>query len=290
MKKNLHSVGMRTVVGYGAMVLSCVMYAWSLNLFLAPNAIVTGGISGLAVMANYVNNNIQIGSLTVLLNLPILVLAIKFLGWKFVVKCLITLLCLGIVTDVFPDMPSITSDPLLASIYGGVCQGIGIGLFVKYGFSSGGTELLARLISQWTKVIKIPVCLGILDGIVVLIGTIVTKNINNMLYALIVIFVSTKISETMLMGLEKSKCCIIITDMGKEISDALIHRLPRGVTMLDGEGMYTSRPHNVVLTCVKNRQLVQLKQIIAEIDPSAFIIINDAVEVRGRGFQSLSSK
>ena len=202
-------------------------------------------------------------------------------------KCLITILFLGLLTDLFPALPAITTDPLLACLYGGVCQGIGIGLFVKYEFSSGGTELLARLISQWTKIIKIPVCVGILDGVVVLIGTIVTHNINNMLYALIVIFVSTKLSETVLMGLEKSKCCIIISDMGQEISQALIQKSPRGITMLDGEGMYTARPHKVLLTCVKNRQLMQLKQIVAEVDPSAFIIINDSVEVRGKGFQRL---
>ena len=273
--------------GYAAMLLGCLMYALSLNLFLAPHAIVAGGISGVSVMVNFLNPNVQIGFLTILLNLPILALAIKFLGWRFVGKCLITILSLGLLTDLFPALPAITTDPLLACLYGGVCQGIGIGLFVKYEFSSGGTELLARLISQWTKIIKIPVCVGILDGVVVLIGTIVTHNINNMLYALIVIFVSTKLSETVLMGLEKSKCCIIISDKGKEISQALIQKSPRGITMLDGEGMYTASPHKVLLTCVKNRQLMQLKQIVAEVDPSAFIIINDSVEVRGKGFQRL---
>jgi uncharacterized membrane-anchored protein YitT (DUF2179 family) len=173
----------------------------------------------------------------------------------------------------------------LASVYGGLCQGIGIGLFVRYEFSSGGTELLGRMVSRWTKVLNIPVSVGILDGIIVLLGAI--ENPSNMLYALIVIVVSTKISEVMLVGLEKSKLCIIITDKGEEISDVLLKNSPRGVTMLDGKGMYTKAEHNVVLTCVKNRQLTQLKQIVKSVDEHAFIIINDSVEVRGKGFQSL---
>ena len=129
--------------------------------------------------------------------------------------------------------------------------------------------------------------MGILDGIIVVAGAIATQNPNNMLYALIVVFVSTKVSEVVLVGLEKSKMCIIITDKGVELSDVLVHNSPRGVTMLAGEGMYTHNNHNVVLTCVKNRQLTQLKQIVKSVDENAFIIINDSVEVRGKGFQAL---
>ena len=179
------------------------------------------------------------------------------------------------------------SDKILSSVYGGVCQGIGVGLFVRYEFSSGGTELLGRVISRVTKVITIPVCVGILDGIIVIVGAIVTRNPDNMLYALIVIFVSTKVAEVILMGLEKSKLCIIISDKGSEIAATLIEKSPRGVTMLDGVGMYTHKEHNVLLTCVKNHQLTQLKLIVKSVDEHAFIIINESVEVRGQGFQSL---
>ena len=129
-----------------------------------------------------------------------------------------------------------------------------------------------------------------MDGIIVVVGSIVTKNPQNMLYALIVVFVSTKVSEIVLVGLEKSKLCIIISDKGEEISQTLIERSPRGVTMLSGQGMYSHKEHNVVLTCVKNHQLTQLKQIVKSIDDHAFIIINDSVEVRGQGFQSLNDE
>ena len=277
----------KNLQGYFFMLVGCLAYALSTVLFVAPSSIVAGGVTGLSVLLNILNENIQIGMISIAINIPILLLAIKFCGIKFVLRCLLTITVLGIFTDLLAFLPAITDDYLLASLYGGICQGIGIGCFVKYEFSSGGTELLGRLISRWSRFLKIPVCVGILDGIIVILGTVVTKNFNNMLYALIVIFVSTKLSELVLMGIEKSKCCIIITDRGKEVSDTLLHNSPRGITMLEGQGMYTSQTHDVLITCVKNRQLTQLKQIVKDVDENAFIIVNDSVEVRGKGFRAL---
>jgi uncharacterized membrane-anchored protein YitT (DUF2179 family) len=160
-------------------------------------------------------------------------------------------------------------------------------MFVKYQFSSGGTELLGRVLAKFIKGLSIPVCVGILDGAIVIFGAIVTQNPANMLHALIVIFVSTKVSEMILVGFDKSKLCIIISDKGAEISAALLENSPRGVTMLEGQGMYTHNERNVLLTCVKNHQLTQLKQIVKSVDEKAFIIINESVEVRGQGFKAL---
>ena len=276
--------------GYVFMLIGCVMYALSTRLFLAPNSIVAGGVSGLSVLINLLNEKIPIGLISIAINVPILIAGIKFQGWKFIYRCLVTIVTLGVVTDIFEVLPALTTDGVLASLYGGVCQGIAIGLFVRFEFSSGGTELLGRLISRFVKVLKIPVCVGILDAIIVIAGAIVTKNPANMLYALIVVFVSTKVSEIILVGLEKSKLCFIISEKGEEIAKTLLEKSPRGVTMINGEGMYTHSEKNVLLTCVKNAQLTQLKQIVKDVDENAFIIINDSVEVRGKGFQNLNEK
>lgn len=278
---------LQEIKGYLFMVLGCIAYALSTRLFLAPNSIVAGGVSGLSVLINLMNEKIPIGMISIAINIPILIWGIKLQGWKFIIRCLITVATLGIVTDILAFLPVLTKDGVLSSLYGGVCQGIGIGLFVRFEFSSGGTELLGRIVSRFIKFLNIPVCVGLLDGIIVILGAIVTKNPNNMLYALIVVFVSTKVSEVVLVGLEKSKLCIIITDKGAEIANTLLKNSPRGITMMDGEGMYTNTSHNVLFTCVKNRQLTQLKQIVKSIDDHAFIIINESVEVRGQGFQSL---
>ena len=276
------------VQGYLFMFIAGIAYALSTDLFLAPNAIVAGGVSGLSVLIHLLNEKIPIGLISIAINIPILLLGLKFCGWKFILKCLLTITWLGVATDLLSVLPKMTDDYILASLYGGICQGIGIGLFVRYEFSSGGTELLGRLISRWIKMLKIPVCVGILDGIIVVLGAIFTQNPNNMLYALIVIFVSTKVSEILLVGVEKSKLCIIVTDKGAELSDLLLQQSPRGITMLDGKGMYTGNNHNVLLTCVKNHQLTQLKQLVKSVDAKAFIMISEAVEVRGQGFQTLN--
>nr|MBR6777939.1 YitT family protein [Clostridia bacterium] len=277
----------KEIKGYFFMLLGCVMYGGGTSLFLQPNAIVAGGFSGLAVSINLLFNKIPVGTLIIVMNIPVLICGLRMQGWKFIVRSLITIVSLGIITDLIVKIPSITSDRILASLYGGIGQGIGLGFCLRYEFSSGGTELLGRIISRLIRVVRIPICVGILDGIIVVWGAIVTKDPNNMLYALIVIFVSTKLSEWILVGGEKSKLCIIITDKGKEVSDTLLKNSPRGVTMLSGEGMYTHKDRDVLLTCVKKRQLNQLKQLVYNVDTHAFIIVNDSVEVRGKGFQAL---
>lgn len=275
------------------MLLGCVAYGSATSLFLAPPDIseelwiVAGGISGLAVILSDIWTIFDTGVWIILLNIPILLAGLKMQGWKFILRALITIVTLGIVTDLLGKIPFQSERGVLAALYGGICQGIGIGLFLRYEFSSGGTELLGRIISNLVKVVKIPVCVGVLDAIVVLLGTIAVGDPNNMLYALIVIFVSTKLSEWILVGGEKSKLCIIITDKGKSVADTLLQNSPRGVTMLAGEGMYTHKDRDVLLTCVKKRQLVQLKQLVYNVDRYAFIIVNDSVEVRGQGFQAL---
>ncbi len=268
------------------MLIGCVFYALSIVLFLEPCGIVAGGITGLSTLFHLMDARIPIGLITIALNIPIYLLGLKYTGWKFILRCLLTVATLALCTDLMAEiLPSLTIDPLLASLYGGVLQGIGVGLFIRCEFSSGGTEMLGRVISRWVKVLNIPICVGICDAIIVIIGTLNPATIeNNILYALIVVFVSTKVSELILVGFEKSKLCIIISNKGREIAQTLIEKSPRGVTMLDGEGMYSHQERDVLLTCVKNRQLTQLRQIVHEVDPTAFVIINDSVEVRGKGF------
>lgn len=271
---------------YLGMLIGCVFYALSIVLFLEPCGIVAGGVSGLATLLHLLNEKIPIGLISVAINIPIFLLGLKYTGWKFILRCLLTVVTLGLCTDLLAFLPAMTLDPLLASIYGGVFQGIGIGLFIRFEFSSGGTELLGRVISKWVKILNIPVCVGLCDAIVVLTGAIVLQAADNILYALIVVFVSTKLSELILVGFEKSKLCIIICNKGKEVAEELIAQSPRGVTMLNGQGMYRHEDRDVLLTCVKNRQLTQLRKIVRSVDDTAFVIINDSVEVRGKGFIS----
>lgn len=279
----------REVIRYFFMVVACACYAVGLDMFLIPHNIIGGGIAGAATLINILSG-ISVGVLSIALNTPILLMGLKTQGAKFILRCFITTTILGIFTDAFAFLPSITDNPLLAAMYGGVAQGIGIGIFVKYSVSSGGTELLGRIIHHKVSAIGIPTLIAILDGMVVIAGAIVLRNPENVLYALILIFISTRISDTIITGLNRAKLCYIITDHPDEVSKRLLHNSPRGVTNIAGTGMYTHAPRGVLLTCVKSHQLEQTKRLVSEVDKDAFVIVSETTEVRGKGFETAENE
>lgn len=276
---------------YIAMIIACVLFALSLDLFIVSNKIICGTLTGLSTLVNFlIDNKLGIGTLTIIFDIPILLLGLKTQGLKFVLRCLLTIFTLGLITDLLSFLTPITDDKLMASLYGGLFQGVAIGLYCKFNISSGGTELLGRIISEKTKLVSIPVCIGILDGIIVLSGSIVLQNPQNILYAIIVIFVSTVVSDMILTGINKAKLCYIITEKMEEISDALLKNSPRGITGIQGMGMYTKRDKSILLTVVKKHQLQDLRMIVNSIDANAFVIVSETNEVLGKGFKPIGDK
>ncbi len=271
---------------YLFMIVGCVSYSLSLCMLLIPNEIVGGGVSGAASLINIVTG-LPTGVFIVAINLPILLLGFKLMGWKFILRCMITTVTLGLATEIFTFVPSLTKEPVLAALYGGILQGIGIGLFIRYETSSGGTELLGRLTRHVIPVGSIATHVALFDGLVVILGAIVLKTPENVLYALILIFVSAKVSDLIVLGLDKAKLCYIITDKAEEISDYLISHSPRGVTLMHGEGMYSKKPHGVLLTCVKKNQISSLRSSVKQLDEHAFVIVCEANEVYGKGFHQI---
>lgn len=284
----------KEVKRYAFMILGCLSYALSLKAFLEPNNIVGGGVSGAASLIHLLTG-LPTGVFIAVINIPILIFGLKKMGWKFILRCFITTACLSLATEfwelILPEkevlIDTITSDGVLASLYGGILQGIGIGLFIKYETSSGGTELLGRLTHGLLPFGTIATHVAIFDGMVVLMGALFLNSLENILYALILIFVSAKVSDMIVMGLAKAKLCYIITTKAEEISDFLISHSPRGVTLINGEGMYTRTPKGVLMTCVKSKQIVGLKASIKELDENAFVIVCDANEVYGKGFNHI---
>lgn len=271
---------------YFFMIIGCFCYALSIQYFLVPNSIVGGGVSGAASLIHLVTG-LPVGMFIILINLPILLFGFKLKGWQFIVRCLVTIIVLGAVTDLIAGGKPATDDPLLAAMFGGLFQGIGIGLFIKFEVSSGGTELLGRITFNFIPYQSIAVHTAVLDFIVVVTGALVLQNIENILYALILIFISAKVSDIIVLGVNKSKICFIITDKAEEIADYLIKNSPRGITLFNGVGMYTKLPKKMLMTCVKNNQLSYLKQTIKAFDNEAFLIISDTNEVHGKGFDNL---
>lgn len=275
---------------YLFMILGCICYSLSLRMFLIPNEIVGGGVSGAASLIEILTK-IPAGYFILAINIPILIMGFKMMGWRFILRCLITTATLSLFTNVFgfkvfDFLQGFTDNAILASLYGGILQGIGIGLFIRYEMSSGGTELLGRITNKLVPVSSIATHVAFFDGLVVVIGAIVLKNPENVLYALILIFVSAKISDILVLGLSKAKLCYIITDKAEEIGEFLIHHSPRGVTLMRGKGMFSKTEKGVLLTCVKNHQIQGLKTTVKTIDEHAFVIVGEATEVYGKGFHS----
>lgn len=270
------------------MVIGCICYSASLRVFLIPNHIVAGGVSGAASLIEILTG-LPAGLFIFVINFPILVAGTKLMGWKFTLNCLITTATLSLMTELltlFGDL-SITDEPILSALYGGILQGIGIGFFIKYEMSSGGTELLGRITQHFFSYFSVPTHVAFFDATVVALGAILLGSLENILYALILIFVSAKVSDIIVMGMRRGKLCYIITEKAEEISDYLIHHSPRGVTLIRGEGMFTKKEKGVLLTCVKFNQIVPLKKWIKQLDDDAFVIVTDANEVFGKGFSEL---
>ncbi len=285
---------LKEVKRYFFMVIGCLSYALSLKAFLEPNGITGGGVSGAASLIHLIWD-LPTGVFIAAINVPILIFGFKKMGWKFILRCLITTATLSLATEfwdvVLPKpeilVENITDDGILASLYGGILQGVGIGLFIKYETSSGGTELLGRLTHGLLPFGTIATHVAVFDGVVVLLGAFALSRLENILFALILIFVSAKVSDLIVMGFAKAKLCYIITEKAEEIADYLVHHSPRGVTFIQGEGMYTKTPKGVLLTCVKNNQITALKAMVKELDDNSFLIVGDANEVYGKGFNRI---
>lgn len=283
---------LKEIKRYLFMVVGCLCYAASLGVFLIPNEIVGGGVSGAASLIQIITDW-PAGIFIVLINVPILIFGFRLMGWKFIIRCFITTTALGFCTELLDYLAEqtalnqLTRNPLLAALYGGLLQGVGIGLFIKYEMSSGGTELLGRITYHAVPFGSIATHVALFDGIVVVAGSFVLKNPENVLHALILIFVSAKVSDMVVMGLSKAKMCYVITTKAEEISEYLISHSPRGVTLINGEGMYSKQPKGVLLTCVKSYQIESLKNTVKQLDQGAFVIVCDANEVYGKGFNRI---
>ncbi len=275
-----------TIERYLFMVLGGIFYGLAINLFLQPNQIVAGGATGISLIIT-AKTGLAVGMLSVCINLPILLLGLKTQGWRFILRCFITTMVIGFCTDGLSFLHGMTLNPILGALYGGICQGIAIGFFIKYEVSSGGTELLARVIRPLFPGMSIPQVIAVLDGAIVVSGAVILHNPENVLHALIVIFVSSQVSDMVITGFSKAKLCYIITEKPEPVSDILLKNSPHGITNLHATGMYARLPKGVLMTCVKAKKLHQLKLLVSEVDPDAFVIVSETTEVLGKGFKQI---
>ena len=267
--------------------IGCFIMSVGLNMFLEPYTIASGGLTGLAIILKSLFGT-PLWVINLVFNIPLFIFGIKTLGKSDATKTLIGILLLTFFLKITEQLTlaNATSDVLLSSIAGGIVVGISLGMLFRIDASTGGTELACLILNKIFPFISISVFMFIIDGIVIILAGLVSRNIETALYATISLYISVKISDAIVEGFNFSKSFIIITDKPNKVSNAIIDTLERGVTVLEGRGGYTNEKKDVLLVVVSRREEIHLKRIVNDIDPMAFIIINNAHEVLGEGFSN----
>jgi uncharacterized membrane-anchored protein YitT (DUF2179 family) len=270
---------------YLGMTIGIAIVAIGINMFFVPNKIAAGGITGLATVLHYLSG-LSVGSLMLIFNVPLFIIGIKILGAKYGLKTLYGAIALAVLVDVFaPYTPTLTHDILLNSIYGGLLVGVGMGLVFRFRGNTAGTAMAAAILH---KIFNITVgqALLILDFFVVAFAGIVFKSPELALYAIIAIFVTAKIIDLVQEGPNNSKAFFIMAAEPELLAEGILKEVDRGVTFLQGKGGYTGQDRELLLCVVETSEVTQLKELIYQHDPQAFIIVTDAQEVLGEGFSS----
>lgn len=263
-----------------------MLIAISLTSFLVPNRIAAGGVSGLATVIYYISS-FPIGVTMLIINVPLFFIGLKILGMRFGLRTIYGIITLSVFTDLLqPHMTALTNDLLLASIYGGVIGGIGLGIVFRSRGSTGGTDMIASLINYFTG-ITVGEGLLIADGVVVFLAGIFF-NLEVALYALVTIFINSQTIDIVQEGLNVKKGVLIISDKNDAINEMIVKDLNRGSTEFEAKGGYTGNKKDVLLCVISRSEVSELKKEVAKIDQNAFIIINDVHEVLGEGFTLIS--
>ena len=262
----------------------CALFALGFDLFLLPGGMNAGGLSGLAMVFVHLTSLGTVGLITALLNVPLFVLAGIKIGKKFFVGSFVGMIFSSVFIDAFAFIPAPQIEPLLGALYGGVICGAGLGFVFAAGVSTGGSDIIVRLLKLKWRHVPIGVINMCFDAAVAVVTGIVYGDVRSALYSGIAIYVSGKVVDMVVYSFDYSKVALIITAQYEAVAQAISDKLERGATYLHGEGTYSRKATKVVLTAVKKQQIAELKQLVVDIDPDAFIILQEAHQVLGDGF------
>ena len=271
-------------------LLGSILYALSVNIFTAPNQIAPGGVTGIATLVNYLTG-LPIGTGILVVNLPLFVASWRFLGRDATLRTAVVTVVSSVIIDVTaPFVPPFQGDKILTAVFGGVLAGAGLGLIFMRGATTGGSEIVARLLERRFRHIPIGRLILMVDAVVVATAAVVYRNLESALYAMILIFVSSMVMNRLIYGGDSGKMLLIMTQKEKEVANAVMETLERGVTILHAEGAYTGEPRRVLLVAVRPAQVYTLRMLVYDQDPQAFIIVVSTDEVLGEGFKQVEKE
>ncbi|MDD6642981.1 MAG: YitT family protein [Faecousia sp.] len=264
------------------------LFALGFDLFLEPSGINCGGVSGIAMLIVYATQSkwLTVGILSAMINIPLFFFGYRQIGKYFFFGSMFGMLISSVGFDLFAKLlPVVPMDPLVAAIFGGVVVGVGLGVVFLAGASTGGTDIVARLLKLKFRNFPIGKLMLCMDLLIAVATGVVYRQFTNTLYSVITLYLSSVMLDKVVYGFDYAKVALIISDKFEEIATAIDGKLDRGVTLLQGQGFYKRSDKYVLLSAVKKKQLAQLKELVMGIDPDAFIILQDAQQVLGDGFK-----
>ncbi|MDU4962090.1 MAG: YitT family protein [Sporomusaceae bacterium] len=273
---------MRLLQKYLFLFIGSIITAVGLEIFLVPNNIIDGGVVGISIMASHLTT-LPLSLFLILFNIPFLYLGYKQIGKSFALSTLFSICSLSYWVSFFHPIPGLTHDLFLAAIYGGITVGLGVGLIIRYGGSLDGTEIVAILLDKRSSFSVGEIIMFF--NLFILSSAGLVFSWDKAMYSLVAYFVAYKIIDITIAGLDESKAAMIISDKPDEIVDALMARLGRGVTILNGAGGYTKESKQILYAVITRLEMAKLKAIVDELDMGAFVTINDVHEVMGGRFK-----
>ena len=273
---------------YCMILLGALITGASYTYFFIPNNIAPGGITGIATVLNHLIGWPPVGTLSFILNIPLFLLGYRSGGQLFVLRSFIAMMLLSLFIDVLPGDP-VTDDGMLASIFGGILLGLGLGLVLRAGATTGGTDLAAQMVHKRFSFISVGTFLFGIDCMVILLAGVVF-DVQAALVALIALYVSTKVMDMVIKGWNTEEQMMIISDFAPEIARRINTEMDRGATFIEATGAYTGEKRGMIYCVVTRAQIMQIKAIVSSVDPHAFVTVSAAHEVMGEGFKQFSNK
>ena len=273
----------------GATLLGSAVFALGFDFFLAPNDLNSGGISGLAMVITELLGFGSVGTLSILINLPLFILGGIKIGKKFFVGSLLGMVVSSVLIDALAVIPFPATEPLIGALYGGVVCGLGLGVVFISGTSTGGSDIIVRLLKLKYENVPIGTINIIFDATVVVLTGLVFWDVSKALYSGVTIFVCGQVIDAVVYRFDYSKVALIISKEHEKIAHEIGLRLDRGATYLNGQGSYSGTDMKIILSVVKKQQVAELKRLVMELDPNAFVVVQEAHQVLGEGFSRYSS-
>ena len=279
----------RQIVKYLLIVLGSVVYAIGFQYFMFPNNIVSGGVTGIAMILNHFTRW-PVGMTVLVMNIPLFVIAWRHFGMDYLIGSLVGTAVSSVCVDLFASTGIVaTTDPMLGSIIGGVIKGAGMGMIFYVGASTGGIDIVAKLLRQKYQQMNFGTIVLLLDVVIIAAYAFVLNQYQSAMYSLIGMYVVSKVVDLALYGFDNSSLCYIISEKSEELAREIISgHVHRGVTILEGEGAYSHRTKHVIMCVIKRTQIGEMRRLVRSVDERAFFIVTDAKNVFGNGFENIA--